>query len=111
MTNQTQDPISQIKKEEAQAKKKLETKLEKANKDLAEFEIELIKKTKDFEDKLRKKGNEKLATVKKEAGETFKSKMATSEKEKNQTTTKAKENQKKAVEICVNEFMSYIKTS
>lgn len=108
MINQ-KDPVSQIKKAEESAEHKIEQARKKLDEDLKKFSEELNKKTVEFEESLRKKGQEKLENVKKEASELFKSRMATSESQKNKLTSEAKERQKEAVSEVANSFLGHIK--
>jgi len=108
MTNQN-DPISQIKEAEKQAKTTLEKTSEDYSKKAMQYENELFEKTKKFEEELREKGNQKLETVKKEASELFKSKMATAEKDRAQIIKSAKERHEEAVKKCTETFMDYLK--
>jgi len=108
MTTQN-DPISQIKKVEEDAKKRLEAISHDQIEKLRKFEEDLTKKTEEFENDLREKGNAKLQTVKKEAGEILKSKMATSGNEAALITSNAEAKLDSAVKEVFEDFQSYIK--
>ena len=109
MTIQTNDPISEIQKAEGSAEKKLEDATKNFDEQLLKFDKELAEKREEFEKGLKEQGNKKLETVKNEAGELFKSKMATSEKEKNDLSLSATEKQDKAVDAIVESFLDHIK--
>lgn len=108
MTTQN-DPISQIKTAEQELKKKIE----QAKKDFDEKVIKhaetLEKKTAAFKEDLREKGMEKLGTTKKEAGELFKSKMATAESEKNQISSEAKSKLGEGTKEIISIFLNHVK--
>jgi len=103
------DPISQIKK----AEEELKFKLEQAKKDFDEKAKKhaetLEEKTSTFKQGLREKGMEKLETTKKEAGQLFKSKMATAESEKNKITAEAKAKLSEATTEIASIFLDHIK--
>jgi len=109
MTTQEQDPISEIKKAEESVKKELETKTENLEQKLKNLEKELSKKTEEFEESRKEQGNLKLNNVKKEAGELYKSKMATSENLKNQSVRSAEEKKKDAIDSITKYFLDHIK--
>lgn len=108
MTNQHDDPIAQIKEAEEKAKAALQTKREDLEKDLLKNKESLAVKTAALETELREKGNVKLETVKKEASEILKSKMATSQAKNNTAITDAKSKQKDGIKEVVNTFMEHL---
>ena len=73
------------------------------------YQEELSQKTKEFEESRKEQGNLKLNNVKKEAGELYKSKMATSENIKNQNIRNAEEKKKDAVDSITKYFLDHIK--
>lgn len=107
MTNQ--DPISEIKQAEEEAAKKAAAAKADFDDKLRQAEEDFGKKLKEFEEELRKKGTEKLETVKKEAGELFKSKMATYQSQVGKLTSEAKTKQEDAVKTVINAFLDHIK--
>ena len=109
MTTQIQDPVSEIKKTEEAVRKDLENQTENFEQKLRKFEEELSQKTKEFEESRKEQGNLKLNNVKKEAGELYKSKMATSENIKNQNIRNAEEKKKDAVDSITKYFLDHIK--
>jgi len=108
MTTQN-DPISQIKKAEEEAKKRLETISHDQIEKLRKVEEDLSKKNEEFENDLREKGTAKLQTVKKEAGEILKSKMATAESETVRITSDAEGKVESAVKEISEDFITHIK--
>lgn len=109
MTTQN-DPISQIKSAEQELKKKIE----QAKKDFDEKAIKhaeaLEEKSATFKEELREKGMEKLGVTKKEAGELFKSKMATAESEKNKIVAEAKSKLGDSSKEIISTFLNHIKS-
>ena len=103
------DPISQIKK----AEEELKNRTEQAKTDFDEKEKkhaeDLEEKALNFKNELRKKGMEKLQTTKQEAGELFKSKMATAESEKNKTIADAKGKLSESTKEIISTFLNHIK--
>jgi vacuolar-type H+-ATPase subunit H len=108
MTTQN-DPISQIKTAEQELKKKIEQAKIDFDKKVIEHGEDLEIKTAAFKSDLREKGMEKLGTTKKEAGELFKSKMATAESEKNQVSSEAKSKLGEATKEIVSAFLNHVK--
>ena len=109
MTTQ-EDPISKIKKAEEEVTSSFEKASEKSHKDLAEYELELAKKTLEFDADLREKGNLKLETIKKEAGELFKKRVAEAEKTRTEVINSAESSESKAVDAVIDSFMAHIDT-
>lgn len=109
MTSQTQDPVAQIQEVEESSKQQIEKASTKFDEQLNEFKDELVKKTKEFEENLKTRGLEKLDTVKKEAGELFKSQMSTAESERNRLVSDAEGKEKEAVAEIVSVFTEHIK--
>ncbi len=103
MTNQN-DPIAEIKKAEEEAKNKIEKASRDFDEQLRKEEEKLAEKTAEFENDLREKGNVKIEAVKKEAAEILKSKMATTEAEKNQLRKQATDKQSSAAKEIVRIF-------
>ncbi|MBD3361112.1 hypothetical protein GF366_04925 [Candidatus Peregrinibacteria bacterium] len=108
MTNQD-NPISQIKKAEEDSQRKIDQSKKELDEGLTNKREELEKKTDEFEKKLKERGTEKLETVKTEAGEVLKSRMATTESQKNKLISEAKGKHEKAAEEIVDSFLTYIK--
>ena len=109
MTTQSKDPISEIKKAEETANTKLEEQAVSFEKKLIMFEEELNKKTQEFEESRKEQGNLKLNNVKKEAGELYKSKISTSEKEKNESIRSAEARKSEAVDTITKYFLDHVK--
>ncbi len=107
--NQGQDPIQAIKKAEESEK----TQIEKTNVELNQkeetFKNNLEEKTDEFAKSLREKGLKKLETVKGEASQLLKSKMATAESEKNKIISEAKGKESSAIELITTIFTDHIK--
>ena len=103
------DPISQIRKAEEELKSKIEQAKtgfdEKAKKHAEDLEEKVL----NFKNELREKGMEKLQTTKQEAGELFKSKMATAESEKNKITADAKGKLSGSTKEIISIFLNHIK--
>lgn len=110
MTNQQNDPIAQIKKAEEDANKKFEKREQELNEKLREFEESLTKKEAEFEQGQKNQGNAKLQTVKKEASEIFKSRLATKESEKNKLISEAQSKKSEAVSTVIKSFIDHVKT-
>lgn len=110
MTNQQNDPIFQIKKAEEETQMKIETREQELNEKLREFEESLVGKEIDFEKTLKEKGNAKLQIVKKEAGEVFKSNIATKESEKGKLISTAQSKKSEAINIVVTSLIDHVKT-
>ena len=109
MTTQSKDPISEIKNAEETAKTKLEEQVGSFDEKLKKFEEELNEKTEEFKENRKDRGNEKLNNVKKEAGELYKSKVSTSENDKNMTIRAAEERKNEAVDTITKYFLDHIK--
>lgn len=109
MTNQN-DPISQIKTAEQELKKKIEQAKKDFDEKAIKYAEELEKKASDFKEGLREKGMEKLGTTKKEAGELFKSKMATAQSEKSKITGDAKGKLSEATQEIISTFLNHVKS-
>ncbi len=109
MTTQSKDPVSEIKKAEENAKRKLDEQTEGFEQKLRSFEEELNKKTKEFEEERKEQGNLKLNNVKKEAGELYKSKISTSEKEKNESIRNAESRKSDALDTITKYFLDHVK--
>ncbi len=109
MTTQN-DPISQIKSAEQELKKKIEQAKKDFDEKLIKHATDLEEKTAAFKEDLRSKGMEKLNTTKKEAGELFKSKMATAQSEKNKIISEAKSKMDDSTKEVVSVFLNHIKS-
>jgi vacuolar-type H+-ATPase subunit H len=108
MTNQN-DPISEIKKAELATTQKIDQTKKDQEDELRKYEEELEESVSTFESNLKEKGMEKLNTVKQEASEIFKSKMATSESEKNKIISEAETKEQEAKQEIISYFLSYVK--
>lgn len=109
MTTQN-DPISQIKNAEQELKKKIEQAKREFDEKLIKHATDLEEKTAAFKEDLRSKGMEKLGTTKKEAGELFKSKMATAQSEKNKIISEAKSKLGDSTKEVISTFLNHIKS-
>ncbi|NIA02085.1 MAG: hypothetical protein GWP15_01750 [Nitrospirae bacterium] len=109
MTTQN-DPISQIKSAEQELKKKIEQAKKDFDEKLIKHAEDLDTKTAAFKEDLRSKGMEKLGTTKKEAGELFKSKMATAQSEKNKIISEANSKLPDSTKEVVSIFLNHIKS-
>ncbi|MDA1060428.1 MAG: hypothetical protein O3B47_01400 [bacterium] len=109
MTNQNSDPISQIKKEEENSRKKIEESRKENELKLQKLKEDLAEKCKEFEESLRQRGIEKLETVKKEASELLKSRMATSDNNTNKLVSEAESKKDQAVKQVQQNFLEHIK--
>lgn len=110
MTNQTMDPIAEIKTAEENAKKKIEDSKRDFIEKINEFKEELSTKTNELEESLKQKGTAKLKNIKNEAGELYKSKIATFESERNKTLSDAKSKKPEAIKQATSFILDHIRS-
>jgi len=109
-TQNSSDPIAEIKNAERLSKEQKEKATKEFFEKIEDHRQKLEEKVSNFELDIKTNGLKKLETVKEEASQLLKSKLATTETEKNKIIAEAEQKKPEATESVINSFTEYIKT-